>query len=378
MFEINLKKYNPQRQTDNTFLCNVRKRLIPATPEEEVRQAIIKYLIIEKGYTVENVAVEVQMSYFKPQTIGRADILIYDDEQNVLCLIECKEPNEFLSDAVLDQILKYDEIVNAGSLCIAIGGQIHFLLKDGNELLKLTEFPSYKTLIENGRVEYFIHEGIAFEKYVFKLPIPQEQIDLFYEGGIFGENTDKKYLPFLFNLYNFYIDENDKLLSLPYTEDVGLKTTKYGNASGGVFFGDYRAFLYKRKYVISFSISSTTRGDGYPVYTSLMFGVDVKGTFHLSLELRVDKYININNSIIEIIHDGTITIGKLGASKRADLIEFIRKRKPHLIRNDKIFLGNFDLTKEIKGDNKETKDFIWNSIEYALIRDEYREYIKSV
>jgi hypothetical protein len=200
-------------------------------------------------------------------------------------------------------------------MCIVIGNIFYFYLNEEEPVL-LTDFPSFKTLMEKGQVDYFLPESEPFEKYLINEPILKEQLDLFYEEGIFGEDTDKKYLPFLFNLYNFYIDKNDKLNSLYNIEDIGIKVTKYGNASGGHFFGNYRAFLdLNSKSVVSFSISSMTRGEDYPINTALLFGVDVKGNFHLSLELRVDKYVFINGTNAEIIHDGTITVGKLGSAK---------------------------------------------------------------
>ncbi len=379
MFEVDLKKHKPKRKIDNTYLCNVRKRLIVATPEEEVRQSIINFLVNEKGYPIENISIEKPLTHFPngKGKKGRADIIISDYDENTLCIIECKEPNEYFTDNVLDQILKYDEVINSENLCIAIGNQFLFLMKEENKLLTLTEFPSFKTLMENGQVEYFVEDDTPFEKFTFIEPIPKEEIDVFIDNGMIGEDTPKHYYPFLINLYNFFIDRNDILKSLKNIEDIGIKVTKYGNASGGQFFGVYRAFLdLTSKAVVSFSLSSMTRGDNFPIHTSLMVAVDVKGNFHLSLELRVDKYVSINENYAEIIHDGTITIGKLGSAKRSELIEFISERKPNLIKNGKVYLGKFDFTKEIKSEQEETKEFITKCIEYALIRDKFREIKK--
>jgi hypothetical protein len=381
MFEIDLKKYSPKRKLDNTYLCNVRKRLITATPEEEIRQSIINYLVSEKGYPLQNISIEIPMTHFPKGKgkKGRADIVISDNDENTLCIIECKESNEYLTDNVLDQILKYDEVIDSENLCIAIGNRFWFLMKNGDELLTLTEFPSFKTLMENGQVEYFLEDHIPFEKFTFKEPIPNEEIDLLKENCIIGENTPKHYHSFLINLYNFFIDDEDVLRPFDNIEDIGIKVTKYGNASGGQFFGDYRAFLdLTTKAVISFSLSSITRGEGYPVNTALMIAVDVKGNFHLSLELRVDKYVFINENYAEIIHDGTITIGKQGAAKRSELIDFIRKRQSHLLKNGKVHLGKFDFSKEITSELDETKEFIKRCIDYALIRDKFREMKKGL
>jgi hypothetical protein len=381
MFEIDFTKHKPKKRQNNVYLCNIRKRLISVTPEEEVRQSLISFLITEKGYPIENIQIEVPMSYFEKGAKGRADILIFDNDENVLCLIECKEPREYLTDNVLEQVERYDKYVKAETTCVVIGSEIHFFafMQNENTIIKLSEFPTFKTLIENGQVDYFMPEIEEFEKINFIEPLDQDIINEFYDEGIFGENTDEKYLPFLVNLYNFYQDKENKVLGIDNVEDIGIKVTKYGNASGGGFFGNYRAFLdYNSNSVVSFAISSMTRGENYPVHTSLMFAVDMKGKFHLSLEMRVDKHINFNENKILITHDGTITIGKLGAAKRKDLINFIEERKPELIKDGKVYLGMFEVDKEIKSTDSETKEFLKNCIEYSLIRDEFRENKKAI
>ena len=55
MFEIDFTKHKPKKRQNNVYLCNIRKRLISVTPEEEVRQSLINFLITEKGYPIENI-----------------------------------------------------------------------------------------------------------------------------------------------------------------------------------------------------------------------------------------------------------------------------------------------------------------------------------
>jgi hypothetical protein len=64
------------------------------------------------------------------------------------------------------------------------------------------------------------------------------------------------------------------------------------------------------------------------------------------------------------------------ALQKVELINFVKTNNPSLIRNEKIYLGKFDFTKEIKAAHNETKDFIQNCIEYAIVRDEFREFKK--
>jgi hypothetical protein len=375
MFEVDLQKHQPVLRPNNTVLCAVRKRLIHKTPEEVIRQSVIKYLIDEKGYPIGNIDVETPLSRKNKNKKGRADIIIYDFEGNALCLIECKEPKEVLTDRVIDQLLNYDEVFDAYLLCVVIGNSFYLIAKDEkfDEPIVCIEFPDFNTLFHEGKIEGFLPEIFSHEKY----DVNDETADLFIKSGIFGKETGNKFYPFLINLYNFYIDESDKL-NLDGYEDIGVKYQKYGNAGGGSFAGEYRAILEeKSEAIVSFSISSMTSGESKPVYTSLLFAVDIKGYFHLSLELRADKYIEISETSVKITHDGTITVGKLGAVKRSELIDFVKNKNPELVRDGKIFLGAFDLNSEITSSQQSTREFILNSISYALLRDEFRIFKKT-
>lgn len=371
MIEIDFEKYEPKVYENNSILCAVRKRLIHKIPEELTRQSFINYLIKEKGYPNDRFEIEFPLSRIVRGKKGRADILVYDYQGNVLCLIECKNRNETITDNVIDQILRYNEVINAESLCIVAGNEFFFCgYNEKNEFIQFAEIPTFKTLMEGGTIEYYNYEPIDFEKF----QINEKSFNYLIDYGIFGENTEDKYFPFLLNLYNFYLDENDKIkFENDEYIDIGIKNTKYGNASGGNFFGDYRAFLKPNtNTIVSFSISSMTRGENFPVYTSLMFAVEEKGHFHLSLELNVEKNIEIIDNSAIITHDGKITVGKLGASKRSELIEFVENENPNLIKNGKIYLGKFNFENEIIGNMQETMIFVENCIEYAIIRDKYR------
>ena len=312
MFEIDLKKYHPARQLDSTYLCHIRKRPISITPEETVRQALIHFLVTEKGYPWYSIKIEVPMAHFVDGEKGRADLLIMGDDEEVLCLIECKEPNEVLSDQVIEQLNRYDNVVIAKTSCIVIGNVFYFFVFDENEeRVKISkDFPTYLSLKNDAKFDCFDDEATSFERFPIAVPFAEEDLEFFFEDGIIGKDTNSMYFPILFNLYNFCVDENDTVNHLHGIDDLGLKTIKYGNASGGRFFGNYRAFHVKDiNKVVTLSISSMTRDEGYPVYTSLMLGVEEKGKFHLSLELRVDKFVTLHDHHAVIVHDRTITIG---------------------------------------------------------------------
>jgi hypothetical protein len=69
----------------------IRKKYIVLTPEEQVRQNILAYLVEHKNYPINNIAVEKQIKVSGKNR--RFDIVIYDKEFVPIVLIECKQPD---------------------------------------------------------------------------------------------------------------------------------------------------------------------------------------------------------------------------------------------------------------------------------------------
>lgn len=116
-------------------------------------------------------------------------------------------------------------------------------------------------------------------------------------------------------------------------------------------------------------------GKNSPIRTSIYVGIETVKEKNSALQLQVGKSIKINqeNKVI-VTHNGTITTGRLGAAKRNDLLDFIEERKPTLIKNDVVHLGEFDENTEIN--SKNVGKFIENLIDYGILRNEFREIRK--
>ena len=117
-------------------------------------------------------------------------------------------------------------------------------------------------------------------------------------------------------------------------------------------------------------------GENSPIGTSLFVAIETNEHSHSSLQLRCDKYINIENHTAKIWHDATITIGKLGAAKRQDLIDFIASKENNILINNQIILGEINFENDINSQQEQTQKFIKNLIEYAILRDEFRKHKK--
>ena len=86
---IELEKF--QRDGDCIY-DSIRSFLLAATPEECVRQKTIVYLQQQLGIPVNRIFVEESMAHTKKGARGRADIVVYRDDEctDVLMIIECR------------------------------------------------------------------------------------------------------------------------------------------------------------------------------------------------------------------------------------------------------------------------------------------------
>jgi hypothetical protein len=88
-------------------------------PEELVRQLVVQYLILEKGYSKNRIALEKAL---RVNTLEkRCDILIYDLEMKPFLLVECKAPEVKISQEVFRQIAWYNMPLKVPYLMVTNG-----------------------------------------------------------------------------------------------------------------------------------------------------------------------------------------------------------------------------------------------------------------
>lgn len=363
------------------FFCVVRKSFVPATPEEEVRQYFLKYLIYQKNFPVNKLRVEESLAHYGKGN-RRVDILALDENDFPLIIYECKKPFEPLTDEILDQIQDYyDKLETVVFLGLVIGDNYRFIGRDKetNEPIYYAEHPNYFTLVNGGEVSTIEPENFEYVRNNWRNPIDKKTVKELVDYGIIGNGTDEKYHSFLINFDGWILDQDDKLDLNKNIEDIGIKVTKFGSAGGGFFPNNYRSFLVKEKKdkpIICIALSAIRSSNNVDFGTCIYVGIETTKNKNSSLELRIGKSLKIENNKILIHHNGTITIGKLGAAKKQDLMNFIEERKPNLIKNGLVFLGEFDENTEINSTN--VGGFIENLIEYALLRNEFRDKQKKL
>lgn len=104
------------------MICSIRKIPIVSTPEEEVRQALLRYMIDQAGYPPQLISVEVSLSSFLSQAVPdrRADVLVFAPSSlKPLMLIECKATP--LNAVALRQVLGYNHFVKAPWVVLSNG-----------------------------------------------------------------------------------------------------------------------------------------------------------------------------------------------------------------------------------------------------------------
>jgi len=119
----------------------IRKKFIVLTPEEWVRQHVIKFLIQEKNYPISHINVEKQITLNGLKK--RYDIVVFKPDGKLDILVECKAPEITISQNTFDQIAQYNFKLNANYL-----------------------------MVTNGLVHYYCQMDFVAEKYQFMQEIP--------------------------------------------------------------------------------------------------------------------------------------------------------------------------------------------------------------
>lgn len=103
------------------MICQIRKIPVATTPEEEVRQALLRYMVFQAGYPPELISVEASLSSFSLKAPARRlDILVSTPSTlKPLMLIECKAVP--LNAEALRQAMGYNHFIGAPWIVLSNG-----------------------------------------------------------------------------------------------------------------------------------------------------------------------------------------------------------------------------------------------------------------
>tara|TARA_B100000925_G_C21990004_1_gene466356 strand:+ start:872 stop:1324 length:453 start_codon:yes stop_codon:yes gene_type:complete len=134
-------KFKFKINDNKTYIFDeIRKKFVFITPEEWVRQNVLKFLI-NKNIPINHISIEKKIIVNKLNK--RFDIVVFDRNGNVLLLVECKSYDVKLDQKVFDQIAIYNKSIMAKYLMIT-NGLNHYYLEIDNTNKKyifLNKFP---------------------------------------------------------------------------------------------------------------------------------------------------------------------------------------------------------------------------------------------
>ena len=97
----------------------IRKIYCSLTPEEEVRQKMLYYLVEQKKYPAGLIAVEYSIKV--NNLPKRCDIVVFNKEAKPKMIVECKAESVPITQKVLEQAVRYYSGLNAEYLVLTNG-----------------------------------------------------------------------------------------------------------------------------------------------------------------------------------------------------------------------------------------------------------------
>lgn len=124
----------------------VRKKFVALTPEEWVRQHFVSFLISHKGYPASLMNNEIALTL--NGTRRRCDSVVFDRQGKPFVIIEYKAASVAITQAVFDQIVRYNMVLQAQYLIVS-NGLSHYCCRidyTNHSYTFLPDIPSYSEL----------------------------------------------------------------------------------------------------------------------------------------------------------------------------------------------------------------------------------------
>jgi hypothetical protein len=128
----------------------IRKKDVPATPEEHVRQATVQFLLNEIKVPAHLITVEFGLCAIDPKTDDRVDIIVNNFREGSpldkpWLLVECKAPGEYTWDALQVQLNRYLKVLTPKYVMLALGDATAYFELDPatRRFSKIASLPVY-------------------------------------------------------------------------------------------------------------------------------------------------------------------------------------------------------------------------------------------
>lgn len=372
---IKLNKYKP---SSTSYFDPVRKYFVQKTPEEAIRQKTIKFLEKYLGIPLNRLRVEESMTHVKLRAKGRADIVVYrdDNKNHPLMVIECKAPEIDIScEEVREQAERYRNILKADYIMLINGVQIIIYKYNSNQYLELDDIPTYEDLLE---YKISFKKSIPLTSYKYE-EVMSRQLQKKFEKIYLGCETPNQVKGFALNFLNLImlktIDSSSILENIGVFEDKGIGKTRFGNSAGYNYQLKTRLFIAKdnrkKDQILGISLYGNYN-------TQLNVSITNSERRHHSLQLDMDKFCKYDyrTDKIVITHNGTLSTGRGGSISKFTVINYIKNNAPELICDEEIHLGTLDNSRLLEWDYYDVQSFVKNLFQYAILRDEIRKKFK--
>lgn len=133
----------PLRDGGREVFDPVRRAWVRCTPEEWVRQHLIRFLAEHRGYALALMAVERAFPYHGQ--MRRADLVVFGRGARPLLIAECKAPSVALGQGAVEQVARYNVSVGA-ALWLVTNGLRHVVGRAGGAPELLPDVPPREAL----------------------------------------------------------------------------------------------------------------------------------------------------------------------------------------------------------------------------------------
>jgi len=372
------------RNGKECFYDTYREKLIPVTPEEIIRQRVASWLEIKLGVPADCIILEQHLSHYKVDSKDRADIIIHkyveDGMLTPIAVVECKADTVFLSHKTLEQGFRYADLLGIDYALITNGHDILSYRYDekSKQYIELVNPPSYIDMTQGNLGEPKVYE-------VFNRPGLDKLMDpdiqkIYTDDWMIGIATKPNMAAHCINIIEALLDSSKTLSKsegkqFTIVEDLGVRISSFGNASGYDFVSPYRCFLIKDKQenhqIISFGFNAYGNDQ-----TILCVAIDDFKKSHHALQLLVDRYAHQVLNELHFSHTGRIAVGHSGSGSSKALLDIVAREMPEIFNGRELRLGSIPTDILLTLDHPAVTDLFINLIDYALLRDEYRSSIK--
>ena len=148
MLPLNLPSYPAKilkRNGKNVIFDTLRQKYVALTPEEWVRQHFVHFLTDFKGYPKGLLANEIQLDL--NSTKKRCDTVLFNKDLSAKMIVEYKAPNIEITQAVFDQITRYNMVLKVEYLIVSNGIK-HYCCRIDYNTMQYTFLPDIPAFTE--------------------------------------------------------------------------------------------------------------------------------------------------------------------------------------------------------------------------------------